>query len=142
MLPHGGQFQSEHTTSARGLPLSGIGREVVPQHQPHRDVEGDNYRHTDDQIFHEGPRSPFEYAWFANCVWTGEGGPRHSARESRHHGILLPNGFPKRICWEAKRALTRAKYLMILHGERGGTRTLDPMIKSYAGAFLGVQPSR
>jgi hypothetical protein len=33
--------------------VSGIGREVVPQHQPHRDEEGDSNRRANDPSVHE-----------------------------------------------------------------------------------------
>jgi hypothetical protein len=42
--------------------------------------------------------------------------------------MALPIGFPRAISWEAKRFNIWVKLLISL-GERGGTRTLDPMIK-------------
>ena len=53
---------------------------------------------------------------------------RHFVRERDEPA--LPNGFPSLKCWEAKLPKIRYK-LLILLGERGGTRTLDPMIKSH-----------
>jgi hypothetical protein len=46
------------------------------------------------------------------------------------HLTSFPIRFPEREIWEAKWSDIRLK-LLILLGERGGTRTLDPMIKSH-----------
>jgi hypothetical protein len=49
-------------------------------------------------------------------------------RGGLERGPSLPSRFPVREIWEAKRSIFRFKLLISL-GERGGTRTLDPMIK-------------